>query len=218
MAAPAETTLATTAEFASWQNRTGLTLTGSVAEALRFATREVQRLCGRRFLRSPTDGDADEERTFSGAGKAVLVIDDLLVCAAVTLDSEAMDSSCYQTIGLGAAPYLYLKRLSSSTVETIGGAYTDVSPSAWPAGTGNVVITGSWGYAATVPDDVIEATCILAAIRLKSQASWDNVDVKRTSVINVTIEYDSGGLDKKHQEAERKLREYVRIEPEPTLV
>lgn len=167
-AAP-QTTTATISQWETWRGMAGLSLTGDYEAALQYATAEVQRICGRTFIASPADGVPNEVRTFPGTGIESLSIDDCLEIASVVVNGGTVDSTGYLAKGVGGKlPYTYLVRQALSAY--LIAEYAEVSPwfssGIWPESY-DVTITGAWGYAAAVPDEVVEATCMLAATRMK---------------------------------------------------
>ncbi len=184
------TTIASTEQYATWAGGQGLTPAPTGLEAaLAQATAELQAFCGREFLPSPLDEDETETRTYYGDGGYTLWIDDALTVASIACGGAAV--SDYTTRG---TPITHLVR----------SAYAWTSDAA-------VQVTGRFGYAevAALPAPLVEACCILAALRLSN--TWDNLGVKRTTVINVTVEYSTDGREAKRQEALALARPYRRI-------
>jgi len=186
------TTIASADQYATWASGQGLAAApAGLAEALAQATAELQNFCGRDFLPSPSDYDETETRTYYGNGGYTLWIDDALTVASVTCAGAAV--SDYITKG---APITQLVR----------SAYPWTSNAA-------VAVVGRFGYAeqAALPAPLVEACCILAALRLAGSGNWDKLGIKRTTVINVTIEFSAEGREAKRQEALSLARPYRRI-------
>lgn len=195
--------LATAGDYSDWATMVGLpTAPDGLADALAWASAEAVRHCGRAFAYAPADAGADETRSFTGNGDPALPIDDLLAVTSVTFDGAALAAGAYYLEAAGAPPYLYIVRATYN----------------WTQGK-TLQITGQWGYAATVPADVVEAVCMLAAARLQGAGTWTSGGVKSTSVLGVSVTYAgaSEGLDGKRQDALRLLNHYRRCDPEPTI-
>ena len=206
--------LATVGQLDAWANTVGITLTGGKQAALDSATAQLHGACGRVFTMSPADGGVDEERAFDGNDEPVVIIDDLLTVATVELDGTAIEATAYELHG--GPPYMYLVRGSSTYVDTPdGNSYSRFAMGLWPQGNANVTVTGLWGYAATVPADVVEACCMLAACRLLGGAVWSAGPIKRTSVLSVTVDIDSNWRKEREAEALALVRRYRRPDMEP---
>lgn len=213
------TTLATDNELSTWATANGVTLpSAGHAEALERATAEVQTYCGRAFVMSPSDGGADEARTFNGNGEPELGIDDLLEITSVTISDDAVDSTGYKLHGAGTLPYTSIERSTTTTFETQVGGYTVPANYVWTEGSANIEITGLWGYASTVPAPVVEACCMLAALRLLGGSGWGQLGISATDVLNVSIKFDGGARTSALRKAAlEQCRAYRRAEPEPNL-
>jgi len=170
------TTIASAAQYASWAETVGLEKTPTgLAAALAYATSELQDYCGREFLPSPATSGQTEARAYVGDGGRTLYIADALTIAGVTSGGTEVPTSHYTALD---TPFtrLVLRR-----------------PYCWTEGA-EIVVTGRFGYAeqASLPAALVEACCMLTAGRLLSGDSWTDGKVKRTSVINVTLEYAEG--------------------------
>lgn len=212
--------LATLAQLDAWAAMTGATLPANTTArqtALDKATVEVQNHCGRTFTYSPADGGADEARTFAGNDEPTLDIDDLLTATSIVYNGTALAATDYNLLSDdNKAPYFYLERAVSVILDTAAGEVTVTKGGVWAVGY-DVTITGQWGYAATVPEPVTEACCMLAALRLLGGDGWNALGVKSTSVLSVSVTYDTSLVQEKRADALGKLRNYCRIDPEPNL-
>lgn len=212
--------LATLAQLDAWAVMAGAELPANATArqaALDKATVEVQNHCGRTFTYSPADGGADEARTFAGNDEPTLDIDDLLAVTSVVYNGTVLAATDYNLLsGDNAAPYFYLERAVSVILDTSAGEVTVTKGGVWAVGY-DVVITGQWGYAATVPEPVVEACCMLAALRLLGGDRWNALGVKSTSVLSVSVTYDAALVREMRAEALGKLRNYCRIDGEPSL-
>ncbi len=216
--------LITTADVQEWAQMEGIAVPDGarIDKAVERAIREVQQYCCRAFVMSPADGDADEARVFDGQGNATLTIDDLLEIASVSLDGSEVADTGYELFGAPGPPYLYLARQVSKSLDTAAGSVTVDKTGIWTVGNANVEIVGLWGYATAVPEEVKEAACILAAVRLfggEDGGGWTNAGIKRISVLSVSVEFagSTEGLAAKRREALQMLRPHCRAEPEPHL-
>ena len=210
--------LATTNQLAAWAVMAQVTLpAGGQATALTYASREIRLYCGRAFEQSPTDGDADETRTFDGEGDATIVIDDLLEVTSVSLGGSAVAATGYALFGAQGVPYLYLARQVSQAIDTQAGSITVDKTGVWTLGNGNVSIVGLWGYAEDIPDDVVEACCKLAALKLSTATGWQSIGIKQTSALSVSVQYDAAAAQDRRKEILDSIRHYRRAEPEPNL-
>lgn len=208
--------IVTAQNLTDWLASVGLSdVPGVQATALAYAISEAQRYCGRGFTYDPADAGADVARTFAGDDTPTLIIDDLLAITSLSVAGSAIGSGSYRLEAAGSSPYLYATRLASDLVTTDGNTIGR-GLSVWSAGS-TITITGQWGYAATTPEPVIEAVCMLAACRLLSGDDWSMASIKRTSVLAVTVERNPDGLAKKRKEALDLLRPFRRLEREPHL-
>jgi hypothetical protein len=163
---PVQTTTATSLQFQDWCSMAGLSFGDrDDSAALLYATAHVRKVCGRDFIMTPADGKPTEVRTYPGSGKATITIDDCLQVAGVSMGGGAVSTAGYKERGYnGKLPYLYLDRFAASPF--MFAQYAEFAPwlgvGIWPEGY-DVAVTGLWGYAATVPDEVVRATCIYAA-------------------------------------------------------
>lgn len=212
--------LATLTQLDAWEAMSGATLPANPTTrqaALDKATEEIRNHCGRSFTYSPADAGADEARTFAGNDEPTIDIDDLLVATSIVYNGSAVAATEYDLLsGDNKPPYVYLKRATSKILSTSGGEVTVTATGSWTVGY-DVTITGQWGYAATVPDPVVEACCELAALRLLGGDGWNALGVKSTAVLSVSVTYDASMVAAKKAEALGRLRSYRRIDPEPNL-
>lgn len=214
--------IVTITDYSTWLSSVGLSAITPNQAALDYAIEEARAACGRSFTYSPADGGADEARTFAGSGEPTIVIDDLLTCSAISytgadLGTAAMATGTYTLEAAGSSPYIYLVRQRSLALSGYVDNRRYIAPGVWPEAS-TITITGQWGYAATTPKPVVEAICMLAAVRLLSGGDWTNAGIKRTQVLNVTVDFAQGNsLEAKVVEAKGKLRDFARIEKEPHL-
>lgn len=211
--------LATLEQFDAWAVMTGATLPANVTArqtALDKATVDIRDHCGRSFTYSPADAGADEARTFVGNAEPTLDLDDCLSVGSVALDGSSLDDTSYRADAVGASPYIYLVRVRNNS-----SLYLDETPVVYYLGTWPVdsviTVTGQWGYAAAVPDAVVEACCMLAALRMLGGDGWNALNVKTTAILSVSVTYDLAMAKEKRAEALGLLRKYKRISPEPNL-
>lgn len=207
-----QTTLATALQFEEWRDMAGLSLGGNIEAALRYATVDVTSFCQRTFVQSPVDGVADEVRTFPSSGRETLSIDDCLEVAGVSVNGGALVATGYLPKGVaGKLPYTYLVR--KALAPYLIAEYAEVLPwlglGIWPEGY-DVAITGLWGYAAAVPDDVVEVTCMLAAARLMGNRDLNTAGIVGTTVLNVTVRLSGSGTQSYHDRALARLKGYQR--------
>ncbi|HEY3281568.1 MAG TPA: hypothetical protein VGN26_04790 [Armatimonadota bacterium] len=128
-----------------------LTALGSTSEqdaqlmaAAEAATERVDDLCGRRFT------TVTETRVFDGPGGAVLVLPDLLTLTAWSLEGTDQPPEALALFPLNGTPKVWARPRTGS-----GNPF--------PEGLGNVTITGTWGYSASVPGAVSRACALFAA-------------------------------------------------------
>jgi hypothetical protein len=155
------TTLASTAQYAAWAALYGLpTAPTGIALALAQATDELQQFCGRKFLPSPAAAETTEARQYLGNGASVLLIDDCLTLTSITCAGAPVTD--HQKEPLGETPTTRLRRTDYTWTE---GAV--------------IIVTGRFGYAeqAALPAAVVEACCMLAALRCNDAASWAHLGV-----------------------------------------
>lgn len=115
----------------------------ALSEAAESASAEVDARCRRTFV-PPT---APETRLYNGHGGFVLRTEDLVRLDAVTVEGvEAGAAKAYPLLG---PPYGWI-----------------ATGARFPQGFANVAITGLWGFAEAVPDEIGTATANLAAADL----------------------------------------------------
>jgi hypothetical protein len=189
------TTLASTAQYAAWAAMYGLaTAPTGMALALAQATAELQGFCGRDFLPSPAAVNTTEARQYLGNGAAVLVIDDCLTLTSITCAGAPVTD--HQKEPLGETPTTRLRRTDYTWTE---GAV--------------IIVTGRFGYAeqAALPAAVVEACCMLAALRCNDGASWAHLGVKSVQAGSLArVDYDNSGQDPKRAAALALARPYRR--------
>lgn len=213
--------LVTVSDMTRWLSTVGLTTIDANQDALDKAIAEVQSYCGRTFVYSPADAGKDEARTFLGNDEPSLVIDDLLEIASVSVSDGGgtLAEDSYRLEAVGASPYIYLTRCQDYLLNQL--YYDQYQPpyqrplGIWSRGL-TITVTGQWGFAATVPADVVEAVCMLAAARQLSGSGWAAGDVESTSVLSVRVQFGSR-LQVKRKEALELVRDHRRIEKEPHL-
>ena len=189
-------TIATTAQYFSWEILQGIdTNPNGLDLALAQATAEIQRICGREFLPSPAASGETESRILVGDGTKLLFVPDALNIVSVS------STSISTWRAEQATPITYIELTSGVFLE---GA--------------TVTLTGRFGYAeqAALPADLVEACCMLAAVRLSGAAEWSNVqsNVKRQKVMDVDIEYFEGSksnLQAKRDQAIELIIQYQRL-------
>ncbi len=193
------TTIASTAQYASWAASQGITsgTPANLAALLAGATAQLQRYCGREFLPSPADPTKTESRTFLSEGGLTLRIDDALEVTAVAIGTSEVGASLYTACG---TPITALKLNPAKEYYGTGLAYWP-GLREWPLGAA-VTVTGRFGYAeqAALPQDLVEACCMLAAVRALG-GGWNDLGVRRVSVINVTVDYGDTAAPQKVAEA-----------------
>lgn len=211
--------IVSTTQYTAWLASVGLSGITADATALTNAIAEAQAYCGRSFAYSPADAGADEARTFTGSDEPCLVIDDLLTLTSLTYvgtgTPTALTGDSYELEAVGASPYIYVTRKRSIQTfndygETLHGN------GIWSSDT-TITITGQWGYAATVPTEVVEAVCMLALVRQLSGREWLSAGHSSVSIGQVSRNFSGDMLKAKREEARGKLRNFKRVEKEPHL-
>ena len=124
----------------------------------------------------------DEKRLFDGSGARELTIDDLIKITKIEIGDAEVDLDNY---------YLYPANTIPKTL--IKGYF--------PAGTQNVAITGDWGYAEEVPED-IKFVCTVLVSGIIQQSLSHEGEVKSESVGSWSITYKD----------EKQWRDFERIE------
>jgi hypothetical protein len=216
------TTIATALQYMAWATSKGLDGEPAGLElALEQATADVQCKCGRDFVPSPEDPANTETRQVLGDGGVTLFIPDALSISKVECQGFSVGTWAAEPPGSTPITALTLPRGGLSYYDPYGyqtAAAYDGAPvqRTWPEGY-PIAITGRFGYAELTdfPADLIEAACILTAIRVLDGTSWQNAasGASRISVINVTVDVDtkSSGLSQKQAQAYQILRDYVRM-------
>ena len=125
----------------------------AISAAADGATGRVDRSTHRTFT------TASATRQFNGNGTARLFVPDLLTLTGWSMDGQAQDAESLTRYPLSTTPTLWL-------------LYKD---GLFSPGSANVEITGTWGYASTVPAAIVTATALLAAseIYLRIAAATD---------------------------------------------
>jgi len=193
-------TIISSTEYGEWASGMGMDANpNNLSSHLESVTREVQRICGREFI--PT---TEESRAFIGDLSPMLYIDDCIsITSVVTAGSALVPVSDYVLEPRNSLPTTALRRIFYVWDDTL-----------------DTVVTGVFGYAATVdaiPADVKEAACMLVGARVLLAAPIQAATngIKRTSVVNVTMEYDTNGglptIQAFRQMARERLDGYIRI-------
>lgn len=191
-------TIASAAQYQAWAVRYGLaTAPTGLAASLAEATCEIQEYCGREFLPSPTAADTTETRVVMGTGGQTLYIPDALRLESVTVGGLTLSPNLYAERGTPITKLVLLSRLS----EWIRNA--------------EVTLVGRFGYAeqAALPASLIEACCMLAALRLNDSASWTHLGVRSVTAGGLAkVDYAEEGtsFEAKRQTALALLRPYRR--------
>jgi hypothetical protein len=145
--------------------------TVALTAAVSAATSEVDALC-RRTFEPPAQA---ETRRFDGTGGLLQRVTDLVRLDAVVVDGAI--SGFAVAYPLDGPPYLWIAT----------GARI-------PPGTANVVVTGLWGYATAVPDDVSRAAASLAAVEILGRLQADRSGGVRMQVTGLAREeFPDGG-------------------------
>ena len=190
-------------QYAAYATMNGLdTAPPSLTDAIAKASVEAVQLSGREFTPSPADPAATETRTYRGSSRFMLYIDDALSIASVTLGGVSVTD--YSGVALEGLPIVALER----TLER------------WTS-CAEVAVTGRFGYSeqAALPEDVVEAVCILTALRLVAGPTlWDqagSVDDAKVTVLNVTLDsskpVNRDAIADLRKSAEKTLRGYRRM-------
>ena len=156
----------------------GLTVLGdtdaqenAVSSAVAAATAEVDGRCRRTFA-PPLEARV---RHIDGSGGLLLRVPDMVRMDGVSVDGSPIPSA--MAYPLDGPPYLWIAT----------GARI-------PEGTGNVSVTGMWGYAATVPEDIARATACLSAAEVLTRLQPDRSGGVRTQVTGLAREeFPDGG-------------------------
>jgi hypothetical protein len=132
---------------------------------------EVERDTLRQFIA----GEEDEERIYDGSGTPEQEVDEMVALTGVTVIGVANDP------GYTIAPVLVSEQGRPQTRLVLGRGSLPAwqtagvmipSQNVFPAGRQNIVVTGTFGYAATVPIDLWESVCGEMALRLCQEVSW----------------------------------------------
>lgn len=143
----------------------------AIQHAVVSTTADVDARCRRTFV-PPT---AAETRMFDGTGGLLLRIADLVRLDSVAVDAQVVDSAT--PYPLDGPPYLWIATGQRIT-----------------CGSGNVAVTGLWGYSAVVPDAVAGATACLAAADILLRLQADRSGGVRTQVTGLAREeFPAGG-------------------------
>jgi hypothetical protein len=134
-------------------------------------TTEVERDTLRQFIA----GEDDEARSFDGSGTPEMEVDELVALVGVTVIGVTSDP------GYTLAPVLVSEQGRPRTRLVLGRGSLPAwqtagvmipSQNVFPAGRQNIVVTGTFGYGATVPVDLWESLCGEMALRLCQEVSW----------------------------------------------
>lgn len=138
---------------------TGETFADSDIEAaIKAASRGIDNLCGRRFY---ADTDATKERYYTPDDEAWLRIDDLVELGSLQTDPDG--GGTFEDTWVENTDFLLeplnapadAKPWTSIRVHPLGNFYLPCYPR-------SVKVTGKFGWA-TVPDEIVEATTVLAS-------------------------------------------------------
>lgn len=143
----------------------------AVSSAVSSASAEVDARCRRTFV-PPTEA---EVRSIDGSDGLLLRVPDMVRLDTVSVDGAQIPSAT--AYPLDGPPYLWIAT----------GARI-------PQGSGNVSITGLWGYAANVPEDIARATACLAAAEILIRLQADRSGGVQTQVTGLAREeFPDGG-------------------------
>lgn len=158
--------IGTAGEFATWCAVRGIDLGDAAEEALlTTASARLAKLCNRRL-----EALAGQTLTLRGSGNNLLRLDEEMVeITAVTVDdADYQEDTDWYAYPRNTLPIVAL--------ETAYGY--------WPESS-TIAVTGTLGYTAEVPPDLVEACYWLAAELIRDPAQ----EITKQSVINVTLEF-----------------------------
>ena len=125
---------------------------GILLTLIKAASNSIDKFCNRTFALNTSS----VARYFDGKASNVLFHDDLLTLTTLKFDRDG-DGTYEETIS-ATEPILYPANKTPKT-------YMKLRTEAFPVGNQAVEITGVWGYASAVPDDIVQA-CIMQVSRL----------------------------------------------------
>jgi hypothetical protein len=157
------------------------TVTGDVIQLhIDSAAASMQQETHRQFV----PGTAGETRYFDGSGNAMMEIDEFITITAV----EFLWFPLVAGVNLANFSVISKKTFPNTKIYIYQGAAnaTYAYIHTFPKGRNNIKITGTWGYAATIPQDVWKAVAAKAAGELATLnamtaqgrlVSWTDLDV-----------------------------------------
>ena len=144
------------------------------------AKAHIDGFTGRKFAAS-----TNTTRTFDSIrdvkGRVLWLDEDLASINSITNgDGTTITSSQYTTEPRNRTPYYQIKLLASANIRWEANSTTDDNEDA-------ISISGKWAYAATVPDDIKQATVILASYlyRQKDAQVFDVTAIPDAGVIQI---------------------------------
>lgn len=137
----------------------------AVEAAASGATAEVETRCRRTFV-PPA---APETKTLDGHGGFLLRVPDLVRLDAVTVDGTLHPEATAHPVG--GPPYGWI-----------------ATGTRFPAGRGNVTVTGLWGFRPEVPPDIVRATACLAAAEVLARVQAARSDGVHQAVAGLVRE------------------------------
>lgn len=167
--------------------------TDLVQNEIDAVTREIQQETKRQFVA----GSAGEVRYFDGSGTGVQPIDEIITFTSVEFLGWTQTSGLLLTNPIVDVQNLYPQDrlyIYRGSVPNIGRVYID----RFPRGRQNIKVTGTWGYASTIPADLWVAAQDEAAVRIIAKViykqkgfleGWKDDDVSITRKILVPGEW-----------------------------
>lgn len=198
------TTQACISTYAQWptiddvQNfllRADITLRSNLAQSVLDA---VIYDVGRRTLRQFVADTHDTQRTYAGTGTAEQEVDEIVALTSVTVvgyqSAPGYTLGSVQVFQEQNKPQTRLITARGSLPGLVGEGYIAPYPTRFPTGRSNILVTGVFGYACSIPPDLWNAVAGEMAFRLASEAMF--------SPQGRVLEDDRGDVRKKFRAAD----------------
>lgn len=192
---------------------TGADATERIARVRAEVAGEVLQRTSRQFLADSND----TTRTYDGSGSPEFEVDEMVsLTSARVIGLQSEPSYFLDNVVLVAeytVPYTRIVTAKGSLPAFTTSVATYPYRTLFPAGRQNIQVTGKFGYAATIPQDLFEAVAGECAHRLALEVGWrptGAVSERRAGDATVKFALADAGATGWHGRYERAIREYAR--------
>lgn len=182
---------------AELQNYTGLTIDAGIETffntVVSGVAKYIKKVTGRNFV--IPDPDNDEVRYYDGNDGTKIAIDDLRSFTSLVVDGETLvEDEDFILYPLNAeadgVPYERIELIQPATRINSSSRVISNAPYIFEKGQGNIVVTGKFGYADEVPDDIkLVAMKLCAGIIKENLGDNDVKEVTSESLGEYSVSY-----------------------------